>query len=84
MLDDPFDVAQPFVPQERKPQFQDTFYQQLQDMRPTEGRTPLGTVNICRYLNGRHEMPPQPWCPHYDREDETGNRIRPDWTVQED
>jgi hypothetical protein len=44
----------------------------------------MATDNICRYLNGRHEMPPRSFCPHFEYEDETGFRINPSWTVQMD
>lgn len=84
MLDDPLSVAQPFRPRKQEPDFRNDFWRQVPDMRPQEGRENPGTVYICRYLNGRHEMPPKPWCPHYNQEDETGKRVRPNWTVQRD
>lgn len=83
-LDDPLGYHRPFVPKKQEPDFRSNFYRELPDMRPQEGRENPGTMHICRYTNGRHEMPPKPWCPHYQREDETGKRIRPDWTVQQD
>lgn len=84
MLDDPLSVPQPFRPKPQEYDFRQEFWKELPDMRPQEGRENPGTVYICRYLNGRHEMPPKPWCPHYKTEDETGKRVRPDWTVQQD
>ena len=83
MLDDPFDVARPYVPRKPVPDFRTEFYQESPDMRPTEGRANPGTAYVCRYVDGRHE-PPQPWCPHFDAVDETGFRIRPDWTTQQE
>lgn len=83
-LDDPLGVPRPFQPKPQEYDFRTEFWKQAPDMRPTEGRENPGTMNICRFLNGRHEMPPKPWCPHYEHEDETGKRIRPDWTVQKD
>lgn len=83
-LDDPLSVPQAFVPKEPEYDFRREFYAQLQDMRPTEGRENPGTMYICRYQDGRHEMPPKPWCPHFSTHDETGRRIRPEWTVQDD
>lgn len=83
-LDDPLGVAQPFVPKQEEPDFRRDFWREAPNMRATEGRENPGTMRICRYLNGRHEMPPAKWCPHYKHEDETGKRVRPDWTVQDD
>jgi hypothetical protein len=80
---DPLEVHQPFVPKEPEPDFRREFWQQSPDMRPTEGREPMATVYVCKYLNGRHERPIAPWCPHYDPHDETGHRVRNDWTVQD-
>ena len=82
--DDLFVIPQPFVPKPPEQDFRSEFWQELPDMRPQEGRENPGTMYICRYLNGRHEMPPASWCPHFRHEDETGKRVRPDWTVQED
>lgn len=82
--DDLYVIPQPFVPKQPEPDFRREFYGELPDMRPQEGRENPGTVYICKYLNGRHEKPIAPWCPHYNHEDETGKRIRPDWTVQDD
>lgn len=82
--DDPLSVPQAYVPKTAEPDFRRDFWMETQDMRPTEGRVPVGTMRICRYLNGRHEMPPKPWCEHYNTHDETGPRIRPDWSVQDD
>jgi hypothetical protein len=82
-LDDPLSVPQPFTPKPAEPDFRTSFWQQIPDMRPQEGRENPGTLKICRYLDGRHEKPPRPWCPHYARADETGKRIRPEWTVQD-
>jgi hypothetical protein len=82
MLDSPYDIPQPFVPKEPEPDFRREFWRETQDLRPTEGRERPGTLNICHYINGRHEMPPPKWCRHFAHEDETGKRIRPDWTTQ--
>jgi hypothetical protein len=84
MLDDPLGVHAPYNPKPPEYDFRMEFYRQSPDMRPTEGRQRMGTMNVCRYLNGRHEYPPRTWCPHYEHEDETGKRVRHDWTVQED
>ena len=89
MLDDPLSVPQPFKPKPKVPDFRDNFWQEAPHLRPTkanphERNENPGTVYICRYLNGIHEMPPKPWCPHFASEDETGKRVRPDWTVQDD
>lgn len=89
MLDDPLGVPRPVVPKKKQPDFRDEFWQEAPTLRPTrrkphERRENPGTRYICRYLNGRHEQPPQPWCPHYSHEDETGKRIRPEWNVQWD
>lgn len=84
MLDDPLSVPQPYRPKQQEYDFRSEFWRELPDMRPQEGRENPGTMYICKYLNGRHEMPPKPWCPHYDQEDETGKRVRPEWTVQQD
>lgn len=83
-LDDPLSVPQAFVPKEPVYDFRNEFYAELPDMRPQEGRENPGTMNICRYLNGRHERPPRSFCPHFNTHDEMGPRIRPDWTIQED
>lgn len=84
MFDDPLSVPRPFNPKPQEYDFRQEFYKELPDMRPQERNENPGTSYICRYLNGRHEMPPKPWCPHFNVEDETGKRIRPDWTVQQD
>lgn len=82
-LDDPLGVSQPYTPKPEEYDFRTEFWAQTPNMRATEGRENPGTMNICRYLNGRHEMPPMEWCPHFDHEDETGKRIRPGWAVQD-
>lgn len=89
MLDDPLSFARPYKPQKQEPDFRQAFWQEAPTLRPTrqnphERNENPGTMYVCRYLNGRHEMPPKPWCPHFEHEDETGKRVRPDWTVQED
>lgn len=81
-LDNPYEVPQPFVPKPPDQDWRGEFYQQLQDMRPTEGRERTATMKVCRYLDGRHESPPRSWCPHFNHTDETGKRIVPDWTAQ--
>lgn len=81
-LDDPFSVPHPYTPKPPEYDFRDEFWAQAPDMRPTEQNENTGTVYVCRYLDGKHEAPPKPWCPHYNREDETGKRVRPEWTVQ--
>lgn len=83
-LDDPLAVPRPYAPKAQEYDFRGEFWRESPNMRPTEGRENPGTTAVCRYLNGRHEMPPQRWCPHFEREDETGKRVRPDWTVQQD
>lgn len=82
-LDDPFQVPQAFVPKEEKPDFRQEFYREGPDMRPTQGRETMATMYVCRYVDGRHEMPPRPWCGHYETHDETGARIRESWSVQD-
>lgn len=84
MLDDPLSVPRPYVPKQQEYDFRTEFWAEVPDMRPQEGRENPGTMYICQYLNGVHEMPPQPWCPHFNHADETGQRVRPSWTVQED
>lgn len=89
MLDDPLGVITAFVPKKQEPDFRQEFWQEAPTLRPTkqrphEPRENPGTMYICRYLDGRHEQPPPPWCPHYKTHDETGQRIRPEWTVQDD
>lgn len=84
MLDDPLGVITPYKPKQQEYDFRTEFWAEVPDMRPQEGRENPGTMYICRYLNGVHEMPPQPWCTHFHQEDETGKRVRPSWTVQED
>jgi hypothetical protein len=84
VLDDPQGVYAPHNPKPQEYDFRTEFWRQAPDMRPTEGRQGVATLNICRYQNGRHEYPPQEWCPHYRHEDETGKRVRPDWTAQEE
>jgi hypothetical protein len=79
-----FFIPQPFVKQEKKPDFRNEFWREMPDMRPNRGHDRIATLKVCRYENGRHESPPKPWCPHFETEDETGFRIRPDWTVQWD
>lgn len=82
-LDDPLGVHRPFTPAPEAHDFRSEFWRELPDMRPQEGRENPGTMSICRYLNGRHEMPSKSWCPHFKSHDETGPRVRPDWTVQD-
>lgn len=79
-----FFIPQPYVKQEQKPDFRREFWQEAPDMRPTRGHDRMATLYVCRYENGRHEMPTKQWCPHFQREDETGFRINPSWTVQWD
>lgn len=84
MLDDPLGITRPFVPKQPEPDFRTEFWREAPDMRPTRGHDNMATVYVCKYLNGRHEYPPKPWCPHYESEDETGHRINPSWVVQWD
>lgn len=80
-----FLIPQPVQkPKPQDPDFRQKFWQETQDMRPNRGHDRMATVLVCRYVDGRHEVPPKPWCPHYNIEDETGFRINPDWTVQWD
>lgn len=82
-LDDPLSFPQPFKPKAQEYDFRTEFWNEAPDMRPQEGRSNPGTVKVCRYTDGRHETPPRPWCPHFSREDETGKRVRPEWTAQD-
>lgn len=82
--DDLFFVPQPFVPKQQQPDFRREFYQELPDMRTTVDKPVPATMMVCAYDHGVHEMPPKPWCPHFEHEDETGKRVRNDWTVQWD
>lgn len=84
MLQEDFPIYSPVVPKKAEPDFRRSFWQELPDMRPTRGNDRMATMYVCRYINGRHENPPQPWCPHFEHEDETGFRINPSWTVQWD
>jgi hypothetical protein len=84
LSDDPYSVARPVVPKVQEPDFRTEFWREAPDMRPTRGNDRMATSNVCRYLNGRHEMPPREFCPHFKYEDETGFRINPSWTVQWD
>lgn len=80
-----FFIPTPVVPKKAEPDFRAVFYQGLPDMRPTRGPDRMATVYTCRYDSaGRHQLPIPPWCPHFEEKDETGFRIRPDWTVQWD
>ncbi len=81
---DDFEIYQPFVPKQPEPDFRREFYTELPDMRPNRGSDRMATMKVCRFSNGRHEDPRAPWCPHLKHEDETGKRIRSDWTVQWD
>lgn len=82
---DDFFVPVPFVPKAQEPDFRNSFWSELPDMRPNRGPDKMATVNMCRHdSSGRHETPIPSWCPHFERQDETGFRIRPDWTVQDD
>ncbi len=83
-VDPLFDIPRPFVPKDEPPDFRREFWQQAPDMRPNRGSDRMATLKVCRYANGKHESPRASWCPHFEREDETGKRIRPDWTVQWD
>lgn len=83
-LEDPLAVPQAFVPKVEAPDFRSEFWRETPDLRPTQGHDRPATLRICVYKDGRHEMPPKSWCPHFEREDEVGKRIRPDWTVQQD
>ena len=81
---DDFYIPTPVVPKKQEPDFRNNFWRESPDMRPNRGHDRMATVYTCTYLNGRHESPPQPWCPHFKAEDETGFRINPSWTVQWD
>ena len=82
--DDLYNIPRPYVPKAQEPDFRKAFWQESPDMRPNRGRDKMATALVCRYENGRHENPPKPWCPHYKEKDETGFRIRPEWTIQWD
>jgi len=79
-----FLIPQPVVPKKQEPDFRTSFWREAPDMRPNRGHDRMATLYVCTYTNGRHEMPPKSWCPHFEVEDETGFRVRPDWTVQWD
>lgn len=83
-MDSGFVIPQPVVPKKVEPDFRNEFWREAPDMRPTRGRDRMATMYVCKYVNGRHEMPVAPWCPHFKHEDETGFRINPAWTVQWD
>lgn len=83
-MDGGFTLPHVKVKQPAQPDFRTEFWREAPDMRPTRGRDKMATAYVCRYIEGRHEVPIQPWCPHYKAEDETGFRINPSWTVQWD
>lgn len=79
-----FFIPMPQVPKKQEPDFRREFWAEAPDLRPNRGPDKMATMKVCRYVNGRHESPIAPWCPHFEREDETGFRINPSWTVQWD
>lgn len=65
MLDDPLDFPRPYQPRPQQHDFRDEFWERVPDMRSTEARQALATFRVCRYIDGHHEVPRKPWCPHY-------------------
>lgn len=72
MLDDPLDIPQARPEDTGPPDFRAEFWAGVPDLRPTVPPDRPATLLTCRYLDGRHEWPPPPWCPHVPAEGDGG------------
>lgn len=46
---DPYDIPTPRQPQPETPAHIKAFWSQVPDMRPTQGREKMATMNVCRF-----------------------------------